>query len=156
MFSYLYFMSIYFIVQCIYFNFGNCLKRLVCPLVSLEIQRICKICPCKANASEWIGGQDLLPLWFNIGLRDREIHPAVGGPRHRQLHLGHGEDVRHRDELYKNRSSGKTDSHQEKRSLGSPILLKIVSENWFSGEDLFLYNCLQTAGTSTRSGSTRT
>ena len=34
-----------------------------------------------------------------------------------------------RDELYKNRSSGKTDSQSEKRSLGSPILLKIVAEN---------------------------
>ena len=29
------------------------------------------------------------------------------------------------DELYKNRSSGKTDSQQEQGSLGSPILLKI-------------------------------
>ena len=34
-----------------------------------------------------------------------------------------------RDELYKNRSSRKTDSQQEKRSSGSHILLKIVSEN---------------------------
>ena len=34
-----------------------------------------------------------------------------------------------RDELYKNRSSRKTDFQKEKTSFGSPILLKIVSEN---------------------------
>ena len=34
-------------------------------------------------------------------------------------------------QLYKNRSSGKTDSQWEKRSSGSHILLKIVSENPF-------------------------
>ena len=37
------------------------------------------------------------------------------------------------DELYKNRSSRKTDSQEEKRSSGSPILWEIVSENRFSG-----------------------
>ena len=42
-----------------------------------------------------------------------------------------------RDELYKNRSSRKTDSQQEKMSSGSPILLIIVSENWFSGKTYF-------------------
>ena len=41
-------------------------------------------------------------------------------------------------QLYKNRSSGKTDSQQEKRSSGSPILLKIVSENRFSGKTYFI------------------
>ena len=45
---------------------------------------------------------------------------------------------RARDELYKNRSSRKTDSQKEKRSSGSPILLKIVSENQFSGKT-YLY-----------------
>ena len=40
-------------------------------------------------------------------------------------------------QLYKNRSSGKTDSQQEKSSWGSPILLKIVSENRFSGKTYF-------------------
>ena len=39
--------------------------------------------------------------------------------------------------MYKNRSSRKTDSHSEKRSSGSPILLKIVSENQFSGKTNF-------------------
>ena len=39
--------------------------------------------------------------------------------------------------LYKNRSSRKTDSRWEKRSSGSPILLEIVSENWFSGKTYF-------------------
>ena len=46
-------------------------------------------------------------------------------------------DRRARDELYKNRSSGKTDSQEDKRSLGSPILLKIVFENKFSGKTYF-------------------
>ena len=48
-----------------------------------------------------------------------------------------------RDELNENRSSRKTDSQSEKRSLGSSILLKIVYENQFSGKTYFLYNCLQ-------------
>ena len=39
--------------------------------------------------------------------------------------------------MYKNRSSGKTDFQEEKRSSGSPILLKIVSENRFSGKTYF-------------------
>ena len=42
-----------------------------------------------------------------------------------------------RDELYKTRSSRKIDSQLEKRTLGSPILLKIVSENRFSGKTYF-------------------
>ena len=42
-----------------------------------------------------------------------------------------------RDELYKNRSSGKTDSHRGKRSLGNYIILKIVSKNQFSGKTYF-------------------
>ena len=42
-----------------------------------------------------------------------------------------------RDELYKIRSSRKTESQQEKRSCGSPILLKIESENRFSGKTDF-------------------
>ena len=42
-----------------------------------------------------------------------------------------------RDELYKNRSSRKTDFQKEKKSTGSPILLKIVSENRFSGKPYF-------------------
>ena len=42
-----------------------------------------------------------------------------------------------RDELYKNRSSRKNDSHEEKRPSGSPILLKIASENRFSGKTYF-------------------
>ena len=45
--------------------------------------------------------------------------------------------VASRDELYKNRSSGKTDSQQEKRSSGSPILFQLVSENGFSGKTYF-------------------
>ena len=53
------------------------------------------------------------------------------------------------DELYKNRSSRKTDSQQEKRSLGSPILLKIVSENRFSGKThLYTIGSRMTRGTS--------
>ena len=43
----------------------------------------------------------------------------------------------YRDEFYKNRSSGKTDSQKEKRSLGSYIIMKIVSENPFSGKTYF-------------------
>ena len=43
-----------------------------------------------------------------------------------------------RDQLYKKRSSGKTDSQQDKRSSGIPILLKIVSEFRFSGKT-YLY-----------------
>ena len=39
-----------------------------------------------------------------------------------------------RDELNKNRSSRKTDFQEGKRSSGSPILLKILSENRFSGK----------------------
>ena len=46
-------------------------------------------------------------------------------------------EVSARDELYKNRSSRKTDSQQEKRSSQSPILLIIVSENQFSGKTYF-------------------
>ena len=44
-----------------------------------------------------------------------------------------------RDELYKNRSSRKTDSQGRggTRSSGSSILLKIVSENRFSGNTYF-------------------
>ena len=42
-----------------------------------------------------------------------------------------------RDELYRNRSSRKTYSQLEKRSSGSPILLKIISENQFSGKTYF-------------------
>ena len=43
-----------------------------------------------------------------------------------------------RDELYKDRSSRKTDSQKEKRSSGNHILLNIlVSENWFSGKTFF-------------------
>ena len=42
-----------------------------------------------------------------------------------------------RDQMNKNGSSGKTDSQEEKRSSGSPILLKIVSENRFSGKTYF-------------------
>ena len=42
-----------------------------------------------------------------------------------------------RDELFKNRSSRKTDSQKRKRSSGSPIPLIIVSENWFSGKTYF-------------------
>ena len=41
-------------------------------------------------------------------------------------------------QLYKNRSSGKTDSQKEPRSWGSPILLKTVSENRFSGKTYFI------------------
>ena len=40
-------------------------------------------------------------------------------------------------QLYKNRSSRKTDSQKEKRSSGSPILLQIVSDNQFSGKTYF-------------------
>ena len=50
------------------------------------------------------------------------------------------------DELYKNRSSRKTDSQSEKRSSQSPILMKIVSENRFSGKTYFY-----TIGSSTAS-----
>ena len=39
--------------------------------------------------------------------------------------------------LYKDRSSRKTDSRSEKRHSGSHILLKIVSENQFSGKTYF-------------------
>ena len=45
---------------------------------------------------------------------------------------------RHWRQLYKNRSSRKTDSQQEKRSSGSHILSKIVSENRFSGKTYFM------------------
>ena len=44
---------------------------------------------------------------------------------------------KYRDELYKNRSAQKTDSLLANRYLGSPILLKIVSENRFSGKTYF-------------------
>ena len=40
-------------------------------------------------------------------------------------------------QLYKDWSSLKTDSQKEKRSLGSPILFKIVPENQFSGKTYF-------------------
>ena len=43
-----------------------------------------------------------------------------------------------RDQLYKNRSSGKTDSQQEKWSSGRPILLKLVSESQFSVKTYFI------------------
>ena len=45
-------------------------------------------------------------------------------------------------QLYKNKSSGKTDSQLEKRSSGS--LLEIVSENRFSGKTYFytIHPCL--------------
>ena len=42
-----------------------------------------------------------------------------------------------RRQMYKIRSSRKTDSQYEKRSSGSPILLKILSENQFSGKTYF-------------------
>ena len=65
-----------------------------------------------------------------------------------------GKILKTRDELYKNRSSRKTDSLLANRSSGSPILLKIVSENLIFREDLCLYNCLQKAcPTSTSSSS---
>ena len=44
---------------------------------------------------------------------------------------------KYRDELYKNRSAQKTDSLLANRYLGSPILLKKVSENRFSGKTYF-------------------
>ena len=44
---------------------------------------------------------------------------------------------KYRDELYKNISAQKTDSLLANRYLGSPILLKIVSENRFSGKTYF-------------------
>ena len=47
------------------------------------------------------------------------------------------EQMKARDELYKIRSSRKTDSLLANRSSGSPILLKIVSENRFSGKTYF-------------------
>ena len=57
-----------------------------------------------------------------------------------------------RDELYTNRSSRKIDSQSEKRSSGSPILLKIVSENRLS-EDTYFYTiasrCLSSPTTMT-------
>ena len=53
------------------------------------------------------------------------------------------------DELYKNRSSRKADSQQEKMSSRSPFLLIIVSENRFSGKTYFL----QLAPQSTRATS---
>ena len=43
-----------------------------------------------------------------------------------------------RDHLYKDRSSRKTDSPLANRSSGSLILLKIVSENQFSGKTYFI------------------
>ena len=42
-----------------------------------------------------------------------------------------------RDDLYKNRSTGKTDLREKERSLGIPILLKTVPENRFSGKTYF-------------------
>ena len=42
-----------------------------------------------------------------------------------------------RDDLYKNRSSRKTDSQEDKSSSGNAILFKIVSENPFSGKNYF-------------------
>ena len=50
---------------------------------------------------------------------------------------GEGTEDDDRDELYKNGSYRKTDSQKEKRSSGSPILLRIVSENQFSGKTYF-------------------
>ena len=58
-----------------------------------------------------------------------------------------------RDKLYKDRSSRKTDSQYEKRSLGSPIRLKIVSENRFSGKTYFY--TISSRGTRSRSTSPR-
>ena len=51
--------------------------------------------------------------------------------------IGNNNNGENRDELYKNRPSRKTDFQQEKRSLGSCILLEIVSENRFSGKTYF-------------------
>ena len=51
-----------------------------------------------------------------------------------------------RDELYKNRSTGKTYSQWDKRSSGSYILLKIVNWESIFREDLISYNCLQEQG----------
>ena len=53
-------------------------------------------------------------------------------------YLKSGREYKFWEELYKNRSSRKTDSQLEKRSLGSPILLKMVSENRFSGKTYFI------------------
>ena len=53
---------------------------------------------------------------------------------------GTGENIsveEFREELDKNRSSRKMDSLLENRSSGSPILLKEVSENQFSGKTYF-------------------
>ena len=50
---------------------------------------------------------------------------------------GEGQQADAGDELYKNRSSRKSDSQLEKRSSGSHILLKIVSEYRFSGKTHF-------------------
>ena len=60
-----------------------------------------------------------------------------------------------RDKLYKNRSSGKTDSHYEKGSSGSPILLKIVSENQFSGK-IYFYTIASRSDSGYGSSSPRT
>ena len=52
-------------------------------------------------------------------------------------------DLVSRDQLYKNRSSGKTDSQKEKRSSGSSIPLENSIRELIFREDLFLYNFLQ-------------
>ena len=48
-----------------------------------------------------------------------------------------GRKISRRDELLENRSSRKTDSQEEKRSSWNHILLKILSENQFSGKTYF-------------------
>ena len=56
-----------------------------------------------------------------------------------------------RDELNKNRSSRKTDFQEGKGSSGSPILLKILSENRFSGKTYFYIIACSAGGRWTRS-----
>ena len=69
------------------------------------------------------------------GMVRRNNHLKIG--RYHQ-HLHELLDMDARDELYKNRSSRKTESqYRKERSLGSRILLKIVSENRFSGKTYF-------------------
>ena len=71
---------------------------------------------------------------FSVTFDLPEDYPDSGAPR---VGVSSEDGSVARDQLYKIRSSGKTDSQSEKRSSGSHILLKIVSENRFSRKTYF-------------------
>ena len=82
----------------------------------------------------WLANSLMRP-YLHVGLCQRGDHEAPD-------HAGGAEEASHagRDELHKDRSSGKADSQLEKRfSLENSLWESIFRE------DLFLYNCLQTS-----------